>query len=63
MALWNTLDCILLPILCKSGPLGASDNTASRLVIIVVVTRIQGEPSQKAALCFEESGVAFFQWV
>lgn len=60
MALWTTLCCILVPISCKAGLLGASDNTVSSLVIIVVVTQIQGEPSQKAALCFEESGLLFF---
>lgn len=60
MALCNTLCCILVPISCKAGPLGASDNTVSSLVIIVVVTQIQGEPSQKASLCFEESGLLFF---
>lgn len=48
-------------ISCKAGPLGASDNTMSSWVIIVVVTQIQGEPSsQKAVLCFEESGLLFF---
>lgn len=63
MALWNTLYYILLPFLCKAGPLGASDNTVSGSVIIVVVTQTQGEPSVKAVLCFEESGLHFFQWV
>lgn len=41
---------VLLSVLCESSPRGVSDNTVSRLATIVMVTRLRGEPSQKAPL-------------
>lgn len=65
-ALWNTLyDTVLhsASYFVQGRSLGAPDNSVSGLAIIVVVTQVQGEPSLKTALCFEESGLHFFQWV